>query len=212
MRPAAVIVGASGAEASADALERQTVAPGEVLKLRSAGELDDALRTASRADPSWVWLLDGGIAPEPTALERLLDAADNQLALISSKVTRPDGNLERASLPVPEVHRGELVLEALDRHHVPLRVARRGSLLVRFDALKASGASAAFERDLAWSARLLSRSAGALEPRSVVVRTRGAERGWPSVSETVGLLGALAPRDRPWFLAHCVEQALEARR
>jgi hypothetical protein len=209
-----VIVAAPGAASSvtAEALAGQSVAPADVLRVTSARELGAALTAAARSDQAWVWVLDDGVVPDTVALERLLDAVRDELGLISSKVTTPDGSLDADSLPIPEIQRGERVLDALDRRQVALRVARRGSLLVRPEALREAGGVDRFERDRVWSARLLGRRPGVLEPRSTAVRAgRGTLTG-PSLHETLALLASVAPRDRPWFLAHATEQALSARR
>jgi hypothetical protein len=206
-----------------ETLERQILAPERILVLAPDIRLSDAIETAAESDPVWVWLLDAGVVAEPAALEQLVSAtrgAEPGPVLVASKVLALDGTLDPASAPVPEVHRRDYVLAALEQHAVPLRLARRGSLLVRHDALRTSGAVESFDRDLEWTVRLLSGQPGILAPASVAVRTRGkggsggsrATRGGPDLITALRVLAAVEPRERLWFAAHFGEQALAARR
>ena len=204
MAPVAVIVPVEGTgdARTVEAIARQTHRVG----LAERSEL------AQVPDGEWIWLLDAGVVPEADALERLLAAADGaDNALIASKVLAPDGTLDPSSAPVPEVHNGERVLSALARKQVALRVARRGSLLVRRDALEASGGVANFDRDLEWTARLLADYPGVLEPRSIAVRVAGDVPSTRPI-DALRLLSALEPKERLWFAAHLAEQALATRR
>jgi len=215
--PAVVILPAEGADAGAtvEALERQTRAPAQIIVVESGAQFADAIHDATAADPSWVWLLDSGVLPEPNALESLLSAAESSAAaaLLVSKVLSADGTLDPLSLPVPEVHRGERVLAALEQHAVALRVARRGSMLIRRDALQTIDARQVLERDLEWTARLLKREPGLLVPASVVVRAQTQQRmARAQVATTLRLLAALEGRERLWFAVHFGEQALALRR
>jgi hypothetical protein len=214
MAPAAVIIPANGAAAgTVEAMERQTRPPGRIIALDSTAELGDAIQQALESDRSWVWLLDGGVLPEPEALEHLLAAAEISPAavLLVSKFVSPAGALDSASLPVPEVHRGDRVLSALQAHAVPLRVARRGSMLVGGEAAKALDAQT-IDRVLEWTAQLLKRDQGLLVPTSVVVRPGATQRpARPKVAATVRTLAALEPRERLWFAAYFGEQALASR-
>jgi hypothetical protein len=213
-----VIVPAEGASVAPTlaALERQTCAPRRIVVVKSPAEFDDAIRTASECDPSWVWLLDSGMAPEPRALERLLAAAESgnpPPVLLVSKVLTPAGTLDPLSLPVPEVHRGDRVLAALERRAVPLRVARRGSMLVRHQAVQEGDARRALGRDLEWTARLLRREPGQLVPLSVAVRADAGGRPQRArIAATLRLLHALEPRERLWFAVYLSELALASRR
>ena len=184
-----------------EAVERQTVVPERVVVLEKRSDMRKAV------DASWVWLLDAGVAPEPDALERLIAATDGtEFALAVSKLLSSDGSLDAASNPVPEVHRADRVVAALARRGVPLRIARRGSMLVHRDALAASGALERLDRDLEWTARLLARRPGILEPASVAVRVAG--RPATGVTDALRLLRALEPHERPWFGAHLAELAV----
>jgi hypothetical protein len=221
VKPAAVIVPVRGvsSDQTLEALERQTVAPGRILVLESDTRLSAATEAAAESDSAWVWLLDAGVVPEPAALEQLVSAtrrAEPAPVLVASKVLAPDGTLDPASTPVPEVHRRDHVLAALEQHAVPLRLARRGSLLVSHDALRGSGALDSFGRDREWTVRLLSRQPGVLAPASVAVRTQrdteGGTSGGPGLITALRVLAALEPRERLWFAARFGEQALAARR
>jgi GT2 family glycosyltransferase len=215
--PAAVILPADGvsAETTVEALDHQSLRPGRIIVVGSAAEFSEAIQAASECDPSWVWLLDSGVLPEPTALESLLAAAESgpAVALLVSKVLAPGGTVDLLSLPVPEVHRGDRVLTALEHRAVPLRVARRGSMLVRHEAVQQLDAGQALDRDLEWTARLLRREPGLLAPTSVVVRAQTTRRtARAQVASTLRLLAALEPRERLWFAVHFGEQALISRR
>jgi hypothetical protein len=202
-----------------EALERQTLAPERFLVLAPDARLSDAIETAAESDTVWMWLLDAGVVADPAALEQLVNAArraEQAPALVASRVLAPDGTLDPGSAPVPEVHRRDYVLAALEQRAVPLRLARRGSLLVRQDALRASGALDFFDRDLEWTARLLSGQPGVLAPASVAIRTQGdaggGTGGGPGLITALRVLAAVEPRERLWFAAHFGEQALAARR
>ena len=217
MTPAAVIVPfrAVSSDHTVEALARQTLAPERILVVASDTRLRDAIETAAESDSAWVWLLDAGVVPDPAALEQLVGAtrrAKPTPALAASKVLAPDGTLDLVSAPVPEVHRRDYVLGALEQRAVPLRLARRGSLLVRHDALRASGALDSFDRDREWTVRLLGRQPGILAPTSVAVRTQGdvasGTGGGTDLITALRVLAALEPRERLWFAAHFGEQAL----
>jgi hypothetical protein len=161
-----------------------------------------------------LWLLDAGVLPEPDALERLLEAAESASqppALLVSKILAPDGKLDEGSLPVPEVHRTDRVLAALEQHAVALRVARRGSMLLRADEGARFATGLVSDRDLEWTARLLRDKRGLLVPSSVAVRDAGRTRP-PRLKDALRLLAALEPKERLWFAAHLGEQALASRR
>ena len=202
----AVILPSMGAEPdpTIQAVERQTRPPDRIL----VAESDDATRAQSPPEAAWVWLVDAGVVPEPEALDRLLAAAASAFpvpVLLVSKVLTPDGELDPRSLPVPEVHRTGRVLSALQRNAVAVRVARRGSVLVRPGKLTPSG----LRNDLRWTARLLRGELGLLVPASVAVRTTKAGLApRPRLADSLRLLVALEPRDRLWFAAHLGERAL----
>lgn len=184
------------------ALAAQSTEPHEVM----IGGIDDALGL----DHRWVWLLDAGVRPEPSALAALLDARGRlpSAALLAGQVLTERGALDRASMPVIAVHDRTRVLAALEQRLVPLIAARQGSLLVRTSDLAGlSGPGGA----LRWSALLLRRELGALVPESVGVRTAAAQnrRSAPGRMWAAALaLAAVEKRDRVWFAADLVERGL----
>lgn len=164
------------------ALYAQTRAP-ERRVVADAGESWAAVLERLRGDDAdWLWLLDDGVVPEPSALEELLaplaEPADLPApVLLSSKVVTPAGELDAERAPwIPLLDRDSVIVAATHRL-AALRLARWGSLLVRRDALAehlpyadyAGGAD-----DLEWTGRLLRDAPGYLVPRSVAVRR---ERG-----------------------------------
>lgn len=178
---------------------------------------------ARRNGAEWLWLLDESVRPEEDALDALLEAAREPLdtpdgpespILLASRVVTAGGELDPGSLPVPEVHRGDLVVAAYDRRLVALRLARRGSLLVHrraFEGVASSSDGAPFDDDLRWTARLLRHELGLLVPASVVVRDAGcapASRVGPALRLLTG--DALAPRERPWFAFRLAQAGLAA--
>lgn len=214
MAPAALILPAAEASVSgtAQALESQSQAPERVLVVEFESALAGALREASHLDPSWVWMIDAGVIPEADALERLLELAASDAvvppALIVSRVLARNGGLDPDSLPVPEVHRGDRLLAALEHHAVPLRVARRGSILVRHRAVRQLGAGRLLGRDLEWTAQLLKQQPGWLAPASLAVRQEPRRRPrHGELSQALRLLRVLEPRERLWFGAHFGEEA-----
>ena len=141
-----------------EALEGQTRGPDDVAH--------PTRFAASEAD--WLWLVDAD--PEPRALEALLEPLDAlgplpAPVLLAGKLVRPDGTPTR--LPVPRLADADLSVHAFERHLVPIRTARRGSLLVHRRAVAEFGLPGAGE--LAWSARVLRKGFGLLVPASVAV-------------------------------------------
>jgi hypothetical protein len=192
-----------------EALEGQSRPPEQILMLRSLAELSSALNTAADCRTAWVWLLDAGVSPEPDALEAMLDVAAVTLptpALLAGRLLTPMGGDDPDSRAVAEVHDGEKVLAALERGTVPLRVARRGSLLVRGGIAARLDAHEVLEQDVLWTARLLARELGVLVPSSVAVRhTTGSARP-VALGTALRVLRELPPRERLWFAAHFAEE------
>jgi hypothetical protein len=221
-RVIAVILPARGGDAgpTVEALARQS-RPADRVVVAGPG---DPLPVDSESDAPWLWLLERGVVPEPSALEMLLDAAERigaspEPVLLASKLLTPDGTLDHASVPVAEVHTPGRLLSALEHRVAALRLARGGSLLVRGDALRVAGvvsAKSAVERDLEWTARLLGHELGVLVPASVVVRPAAAARPRAHLAARLAsagrLLAALEGRERAWFAVHLCEQALASRR
>jgi len=195
--------------ATVAALGRQTRAPDRVEVLDRA----DRVPRAMAGECEWLWLLDGGTLPQPGALEQLLAAlerADPAPVLLSSKVERPDGSLDERSLPIPEVFRADQALAALERRALAVRIARRGSLLVRRRALADFSAASPLRDDIGWTARLLKHEPGLMVPASVVVRPPGGRAGGRAeVAAWLRLAGgdAIEPRERPWFAFRAADRA-----
>ena len=182
-----------GGQGALEAIERQSRAPDDLV---TGGEPD------RQAD--WFWLVDGSVSPEPTALERLLEALERlgplpAPALLSSKVVTRDGSLDPGSAPVPDIRSIDVAVAAYQQGVVAVRIARRGSLLVRRPPAGA---------DTVWTARLLKRELGLLVPGSVAVRSTPREPA--RLGERVALLcsDALELREKPWFVLHLTEDAV----
>ena len=229
----AVVVAGAGDDAARDrqdlvpaslaALERQTTRPAGLLVARRLRGGTTAPGVAPPDDgAAWVWLIDSGVAPEPTALERLLEAVERisplaRPVLMAGKVVTPEGRPDPGSLPIPSVSDPELAVTAFDRHLLALRAARSGSLLVDRRAFDRLGPPRA--GGLEWSGRLLRDRAGFLEPASVAVRhpmdpRAERERRRVGLVDWVRLLAgsALDPRERPWFAFRLGEEAIGALR
>jgi hypothetical protein len=183
--------------------------------------LADALRMPPEAGDPWLWLLNSGVVPEPTALENLLSPLADmnpRPVLLASRVLTPDGRLEQAAAPVPVSHlRADRVLAALDHRCLAVRVARSGSLLVHGPSLAQVGVrstSSLVDRHLEWTARLLGPSAGVLVPTSVVVsapdgRPLPLRSAYARISASLRMLAGLQPEDdRVWFAVHLAERGL----
>ena len=229
--------GHGGAGPVLAALRAQSRAPDEtvVVDQRASGV---ALSGALGSGSEWLWLLDGDAVPEPRALEHLVAALDAAKALpapvlLTGKVLAPDGSLDPRSLPVAEVVRSDLVVGAVGRRLLAVRVARRGSLLVHrraFERPPGAAACAPLDDDLAWTAGLLKHEPGLLVPASVAVRTgpawggatpagsehtrAGAYASRAELGRWLRLLSgdALAPRERAWFGFRLAELALATAR
>jgi hypothetical protein len=209
------------------ALERQTRRPDEVVAIRHVAGFQHAVRRALDAGTAWLWLVDGDAVAEPDALERLLEAlglVDSlpRPVMLSSKVVTPQGVPDPGSLPVPQVFDSDRVVAAFDRRLLPVRIARRGSLLVHREGFEQWGlpraGSVFFGDDLVWTARLLRPEPGLYVPGSVVAPLPATERSaarWrrASVSDELRLLlsDGLDWREKPWFAGRLAEQVLELR-
>ena len=209
------------------ALEQQTRRPDELVVVQRAARFHEELQRALEGAWDWFWLLDGSAVPEPSALERLLGALGyidpSTTVLLASKVVMPDGSLDAHSLPILQVFDGDLAADSTEHGLLSLRIARRGSLLVRRRCFATHGVPAGgpvlLGDDLMWTARLLKFETGLLVPTSVAVRhlpgelsdgrlTREDLASWLRLVFS----DALEPRDRSWFAGRLVEQALRALR
>jgi hypothetical protein len=211
-------------DATLDALGSQTRAPDEVFPVRHAAAFQHAMWGGLDGGTEWFWLLDGSVVPEPRALESLLDAVGRveelpDPVLLASKVVTEDGSPDPEALPVPQVFDPDLVMSVFDARLLPVRVARRGSLLVHRRGFREHGiprlGAIFFGEDLVWIARMLKSEPGLLVPASVVVRrTLGdhaaAKRRRESVAEELRLLlsDGLNPGEKPWFAGRLAEELL----
>ena len=210
----------AGSTTTVGALQRQTRQPDRIV-IAAPGQ---PAGVGLLGQESWLWLLDGGVSPQPDALERVLGVAagSSQLpapALLASKVVLPDGSLDSLSLPTAQVRDPDLAVAAVEHRLLSLRVARRGSLLVMRSALEAVTSRRphldVLADDLEWTARLLGEHQGFLVPASVAVRetgtgrTRGALAGRELLGRGRLLLGdAIERGDKPWFAFRFLEEAL----
>ena len=213
-----------GTQATREALGQQTRPPDEAVLVRHAAGFEYAIHRALEDETEWLWLLDGSVVPEPAALESMLGAVGAVEALpdpvlLASKVVTLDGLLDERSLPVPHVFDPDLVVAVFDRRLLPVRLARRGSLLVNRRGFARNGlprtGSVFFGDDLVWTARLLKREPGLLVPASVAVRRPTSDRAAgrsrrASVSAGLRLLlsDGLNPGEKPWFAGRLGEELL----
>jgi hypothetical protein len=185
----------------------------------TARGLREGLREGFDRQTHWVWLVDGSTAPEPSALERLLEAVANlgslsPPVLLASKVVTPDGALDPGSLPTPRARELDFAVAACQQHLVALRVARRTSLLVHRRGFEACGLPRAGSLpggdDLEWTARLLRHEPGVLVPRSVAIRRPRGKQPRVELAARLRLLrsDALARGEKPWFAFRLVEDAV----
>jgi hypothetical protein len=209
-------------EAAIAGIESQTVAQDELLL---TDELHDAVRLGCGQYLDWIWAVDASVVPEPAALERLLAPLDHlgslpTPALLAGRILTPAGELDPDSLPFAETRDPELLVTGFERKLLGVRVARRGSLLIRRSAVERCGPPRARRRllrdDLEWTARLLRDEVGVLVPASVAVRRPGTAHGKvPALRELASLLelilgDALRLREKPWYTVRLVDAALAA--
>ena len=190
------------------AVEGQTRKPDEVV-------VDPHVARRSRA--SWFWLVDDSVTPEPRALEQLLALLDRweklpPPALLASKIVGPDGSPDELSLPVPRMlDDRNVVVAAFERHALPIRIARAGSLLVAGRAIASFGLLPAGQ-DLTWTARLLKHDLGLLVPASIGVghaRQDGLELGaWLKLLSS----SALRRSEKPLLALRIAEALLRQER
>ena len=140
-------------------------------------------------------------------------------SLLASKVVTSEGKLDSRALPVPEVHRAELVAEMLERRLLPLRAARRGALLVRGQALQRTGVidmRHPTTDDLEWTARLLRAELGVLVPTSVAIRGADEEHKPPSrtaqIASGIRLIRQVDRENRLWFAKYVANRGVASLR
>jgi hypothetical protein len=211
--------GGDSAATTLEALERQTHQVDAVVIVGPEEDLHARLEPKAE----WLWLLDGGVIPEPAALERLFEAlarldTPSPPVLLASKVVRPDGSLDPGSLPVPPVRELDFAVAACEQHLVAVRIARRGSLLVHKRGLEAAApprpGSLLRGGDLEWTARLLKHERGVLVPGSVAVRRTNGTRAPLEVAGRLRLLrgDGLEAWEKPWFALRLAEDAMASLR
>lgn len=125
----------------------------------------------------WLWLLHDDAVADERALEELLAAvarADDGTppVLMSSKVVRPNGELDLGSLGRPDGERVANVVLSFERGLEPLRWSSFVSVLISGPAVSEhglpKGSLPAGVEELEFTARLLRSGEGYLAPRSVV--------------------------------------------
>lgn len=209
-----------------DALERQAQPPAEVIAVAHVAGFHDAVQSGLDAGIEWFWLVDGSAVPDSQALAELLDAVGRVEGLptpplVVSKIVMPDGSLDPLSIPVPDLD-PDLVVAAFAERLVPIRLARRGSLLVHRAGLERWGLPrygfVFFGDDLVWTARLLRDEPGLLAPASVVVRRPRSQRAElrqrrESAAAMLRLLlsDGLKLEEKAWYGGRLVEELAGAR-
>ncbi len=162
----AVITGAAPAQEQAcrAALAAQETPVARIL----AGA--DALARAAAGDDDWVWALEGGAAPQPDALARLLGLADG--ALRCGMVVDPSGGPLAFALPAGDQFDVDAVIALAAERVLPIRRATLAHTLVSRMALREHGlpdprygAYAGEE----WTARVAAGGGGRFLPASTAV-------------------------------------------
>lgn len=134
MSVVAVITGAPAAqeEACRAALAAQEAPVAEIL----TGA--DALARAAATDHDWIWVLEGGAAPQPNALAGLLlGLADG--ALRCGMVVDPAGRPLSFALPSGDTFDVDAVIALAAERVLPIRRATLAHTLVPRDALRDHG-------------------------------------------------------------------------
>jgi len=171
------------------------------------------------SNAEWLWLLAPGAVPEDGALEHLLTSGEQTSelgapVLLASTVVTPQGGVDPRFLPVVEVFRADLMMDALDQRLLLLRAARPGSLLVHRRAFESRPLPLLRSRldYLVWTATVLKHDVGLLVPSSVVVGPPAVGHRWerPEIGKRLRFLAgdSLEPRERPWFAFHVAAEAL----
>jgi hypothetical protein len=199
---AALVVGSGAAHEAAVA---QTRAPDSIVA--HAGPWPDAVASAPR-DADWVWLLDGGAAPDADCLAELVGVADGRPGLaapvlLSSRVEGPEGALDAGSAPWPPLHDRAGAMDAAIHRLAAVRLARWGSLLVRADALHGTApprAGLAGAEDLEWTGRLLRDGGGYVVPGSRAVRERPRPVGRRGTLKAAATGEAWDTQERLWLV------------
>jgi hypothetical protein len=164
----------------AGVVDGQRRPPEHVVLLGDDG-IREAVASAVATGASWLWLLDGSVAPAPDTLARLLAPLEQAAALgdpilLSSMVVTPGGELDTAAPPWPRLFWRENAILGAEHRLAALRAAHWGSLLVHSRALDLYGPPlakfAGAGDDLEWTGRMLRETPGYIVPESIAVRER----------------------------------------
>jgi hypothetical protein len=151
-------------EALASALAEQHRAPDAVID--ESARLDHAAGRAVDAGATWIWLLDGTVAPRPAALATLLEALDRMdgipaPAVLCGVVLDGDGRVDESRAASYRPSEIDVALTAAGRRLLPIR-AVAGPVLLHRDAVD----------DLGGAADRWPSPAAVLELTAAVLRTR----------------------------------------
>ncbi|WP_375399769.1 glycosyltransferase family 2 protein [uncultured Amnibacterium sp.] len=128
-----------------------------------------------RYEPDWIWLMDDDTVPQPTALERLLAAADRPgVVLAGSRVVWTDGADHPMNTPRTKPFARRSELHAASQGGVTaVRSSSFVSMLVAADRVREAGLPIAdyfiWNDDFEFSTRMLRGGRGLYVPSSVVV-------------------------------------------
>jgi GT2 family glycosyltransferase len=147
------------------------------LNVGSSAGFADGIQRALDGGSDWIWTLDDDTIPEPDALERLLDAAEElapqRPVALASKVVWTDGALHPMNYSTPRVQRMDDFVWSVESGYVEIRYTTFISLLVTADACRRHGLPREdffiWSDDIEWTARLLRDERGFLVPGSVAL-------------------------------------------
>ena len=147
----------------------------------SAGGFHEGVRAGVALGADWLWLMDDDTIPSPTALERLLDHADEAVSLLASRVVWTDGRVHPMNTPDPDLRDLDGLAAGVERGVLPIRTSTFPSLLVRREAVERHGPPRkgffVWSDDVDFTARILRDGRGLYVPASVAEhRTATAHR------------------------------------
>lgn len=130
-----------------------------VMEARGVGA---GLAAALAGDYEHVWFVHAHVQPEPTTLERLLEASQDEFGecvVTAGLVLDGGGRAVRAALPRLSERRTDAMADAVAVGRLPIRYATLAHTLVRTDAARATAppdlATYGPYADAEWTARLL---------------------------------------------------------
>ncbi|MGK2937810.1 MAG: hypothetical protein ACSLFR_08405 [Solirubrobacteraceae bacterium] len=130
----------------------------------------NALARAAASDHDWVWVLDGGAAPQPDAVSRLMDLADGELRC--GMVVDPAGRPLPFALPAGDQFDVDAVIALAAERVLPIRRATLAHTLVPRAALREHGLPdpryGAHAGEV-WAARVARAGGGRFLPASTAV-------------------------------------------